>query len=578
MIGRSEPAQLILDRPEISRQHALVYCDPSGNYLIEDLGSTQGTYLNKSRLQPCAPHPLKAGDVIQIGFAFLQLEPNESDERAETVPQKAKGHGSGVAQTDAFPGPPVRELRNPANTTHPFESRSKEGVQPSQPKGASATVPRIEARQAPAAPSASAPRRSFTPQIREILNNRVDLQRIHEEALDDKQAREIVCQQIRYIVLNEFYQKGTLTEDEVPQVEKEAIDDILGFGPLQVLMDDPVVSEVMVNDPTTIYYETKGKLYKSDRFFLGEEHTRQVLYRMLRASQRRIDESAPTVNAMLEDGSRLHAVLPPIALDGTKITIRKFHHNLGLDELIRLGTMTRAMTDFLKLAVQERQNIVVAGGTGSGKTTLLNLLSAFIPADQRIVTIEDTAELRLDQPHVVRLQSRPANTEGVGKVSIQDLVVEALRMRPDRIVVGECRHAEALDMLQAMNTGHDGSLTTVHANNARDALARLETMVLMAGLDLPHKAVREQIRSAVQLIVHQNRFLDGSRRVTEIVEVTALEEDQIVIQPVFGFEVKSVEGGKVQGHHRPTGYIPTFLDRMKRQGKQVSMEMLYASE
>ena len=326
------------------------------------------------------------------------------------------------------------------------------------------------------------------------------------------------------------------------EILSRVLDEVLGLGPLEPLIKDPAVSEIMVNGPGCIYVEKKGKLHPVDIQFPSEKQLRTVIDRIVSPIGRRVDESMPLCDARLADGSRVNIVLPPLALDGSTITIRKFSARaLGFEDLIGFGSMSPAMAEFLRQAVLARRNIVVSGGTGSGKTTLLNALSSAIPEDERIVTIEDAAELRLQKPHVVRLESRPPNAEGQGAISIRRLVINALRMRPDRIVVGECRGGEALDMLQAMNTGHDGSMTTVHANSPRDALGRLETLVLMAGMDLPVRVVREQIRSAVHLIVQQSRLADGSRKVTSITEVTGMEGDILTTQELHRFRSGSFE-------------------------------------
>ena len=328
------------------------------------------------------------------------------------------------------------------------------------------------------------------------------------------------------------------------------------------------VSEIMVNGPTKVYVERKGRLVLSDCQFTDDASVMAVIERIIAPLGRRCDESQPYVDARLADGSRVNAIIPPLALSGPTITIRKFSKKaLTPEDFIRFGTWTHNAAEFMKLCVLLRKNIIVAGGTGSGKTTLLNLLSGYIPRSERIVTVEDAAELRLQQPHVVRLEARPPNIEGKGAVTIRDLVKNCLRMRPDRIIVGECRGGEALDMLQAMNTGHDGSLTTVHANSPRDVISRLETMVMMSGMELPSKAIREQIASAVDIVIHESRLSDGSRKVVAISEVTGIEGRQIVMQEIFSFKQTGVgEGGKVLGAFRPTGSIPTWYDQLAGRG------------
>ncbi len=355
-----------------------------------------------------------------------------------------------------------------------------------------------------------------------------------------------------------------LTRIERQRLFEEVYAEIRGFGPIEPLLQDSTVSEIMVNGPKAVYVEQKGKLRKTDVEFDGDEHVMRIIDRIVAPLGRHIDESSPMVDARLPDGSRVNAIIPPLSLVGPSITIRKFAKTpLTVDDLVRFGTLTPELADFLKACVNARLNVIVSGGTGSGKTTLLNVLSSFIPDDERIVTIEDAAELQLRQDHVVRLESRPPNIEGKGAVRIRELVINALRMRPDRIVVGECRGAEALDMLQAMNTGHDGSLTTGHANTPRDILARLETMVLMAGMDLPHRAIREQISAAIDLIVQQARLRDGSRRIVNVTEVQGMEGDVIVLQDIFVFEQLGEEGGKIIGRVKPTGIRPKFMNKIE---------------
>ncbi|MFI5179452.1 MAG: ATPase, T2SS/T4P/T4SS family [Vicinamibacterales bacterium] len=359
------------------------------------------------------------------------------------------------------------------------------------------------------------------------------------------------------------------------RIVKDVLDEALGLGPLEDLLADPAVTEIMVNRHDQIYVERKGRLEKTDVRFLNMEQLRGVIERIVAPLGRRIDEKVPMVDARLRDGSRVNAIIPPLALRGPALTIRKFSRKmLGVGDLVKFGSLTEQMSTFLGAAVQARLNIVISGGTGSGKTTLLNLLASFIPEDERIVTIEDAAEVQLPQDHVVTLEARPPNIEGEGAITIRDLVRNALRMRPDRIVVGECRAGEALDMLQAMNTGHDGSLTTLHANAPRDALSRLETLALMSGLDLPARAIRDQIASAVNLVVQQSRLQDGSRRVTHITEVIGQDGDAFTLADVFVFKQTGIApDGTIFGQFVPTGYIPSFVDRLARRGIKVPREI-----
>ena len=358
-----------------------------------------------------------------------------------------------------------------------------------------------------------------------------------------------------------------LARQERQRLFESIVAEILGFGPLEVLLADESVTEIMVNGPKNIFVERKGNITRANIAFEDDEHVMRILDRIVAPLGRRVDESSPLVDARLPDGSRVNAVIRPISLVGPTITIRKFFKKpLTTDDLIRYGSITKEIVEFLRACIIGRLNIIVSGGTGSGKTTLLNVLSSFIPNDERIVTVENAAELQLRQEHVVTLESRPANIEGRGAVSIQDLVVNSLRMRPDRIIVGECRSGEALDMLQAMNTGHDGSMTTAHSNSPRDTISRLEVMCLMAGMDLPVRAIREQIASALDVIVHQERLRDGSRKVVKVTEVQGMEGDMITMSDIFEFEQTGVEGGKIVGRIRPTGIRPKFTDRIEAAG------------
>jgi pilus assembly protein CpaF len=377
--------------------------------------------------------------------------------------------------------------------------------------------------------------------------------------------------------LQEIYSqtKVTLPEDIRKQIFNEILDEMTGFGPIQPLLDDPDVSEVMVNGPKKVFIEKGGKLTKTGVTFDDDDHVERIIDRIILPLGRRVDADSPTVDARLPDGSRVNAIIRPVAIDGPSITIRKFKKDkLSIQQLVDFGSLTQNMAEFLRACVRAHLNIVISGGTGSGKTTLLNVLSSYIQEEERIVTIEDAAELQLQQDHVVRLETKVPNTDGKGAVSIRDLVRNSLRMRPDRIVVGECRGGEALDMLQAMNTGHDGSLTTLHANTPRDALSRLETMVLMSGMDLPLKVVRQQISSAVDLIVQQTRLKDGARKVTAVTEVVGMEGDTVVMTDIFKFEQTGVgPGGKILGELKPTGIRPIFGPKLEAAGFKLGAEI-----
>jgi pilus assembly protein CpaF len=397
--------------------------------------------------------------------------------------------------------------------------------------------------------------------------------KLYDTALSEPAVHDLVHGRLRELLAEE---EAPLTSQEKALIVQEIGDSVLGLGPLEVFVRDPEVTEVMVNNADNIYVERSGKLYWTGAKFFNEDQLRRTIDKIVARVGRRVDEASPYVDARLPDGSRVNAIIPPLAIDGPALTIRKFSADpYETDDLVSFGTLTPAVAKFMEACVRGRVNILVSGGTGAGKTTSLNVLSSFIPEDERILTIEDAAELKLQQPHVVRLESRPPNIEGRGAVVIRDLVRNALRMRPDRIVVGEVRGAEALDMLQAMNTGHDGSISTVHANSPRDVLSRLETMVLMAGVDLTMRAVREQIASAVDLIVHQSRLRDGTRRFTHVTEVMGMEGDVIVLQDIFLFDFKAGvdEHGRFLGSLKPTGIRPKFIERLQDRGVTVTPQL-----
>ncbi|GAA0480456.1 CpaF family protein [Salinibacillus aidingensis] len=428
-----------------------------------------------------------------------------------------------------------------------------------QPKGSSASA---------AVPSRSDSVRSQEHELKTMLRTHLISElRKQNEIDDDKQLEFLNKEAMKY--LNEEGERISF------EMKKSFIEDIsnelIGYGPITPFLNDPEVSEVMVNGPDDIYVERSGRLIRTDGYFRDHDHVLQVIEKIVSPLGRRIDESSPMVDARLPDGSRVNAIIPPLALNGPTITIRKFPQDrLQMENLINFGTLSEEMAQFLDACVKARLNVFISGGTGSGKTTLLNVLSSYIPHDERIITIEDAAELQLSQDHVISLETRPPNIEGTGAISIRDLVRNSLRMRPDRIVIGEVRSAEALDMLQAMNTGHDGSLATGHANSPRDMLSRLETMVLMAGMDLPIRAIREQIAGAVDLVIQQTRLKDGSRKITHISEITGMEGDTITLQDIFVFkQTETASDGRIKGRFVSTGIRPDCADKLTDYGFEV---------
>lgn len=408
------------------------------------------------------------------------------------------------------------------------------------------------------------------------IQNRV-IKELDIDFNDISEQNEELKREINSIITKHIEQESlNMTSNQKKKIKEELLDEIIGFGPITGLLNNDKVTEIMVNGPEQVYIEKEGKLVLTDAKFKNDNHVLHVIKKIVSPIGRRIDESSPMVDARLPNGSRVNAIIPPLAIDGPSITIRKFSEDpFKIDDLINFGTLNSKMAELLRYCVEGRLNIVVSGGTGSGKTTTLNVLSSFIPDNERIVTIEDAAELQLSQEHVVRLESRPPNVEGKGEVTIRDLVKNSLRMRPDRIIIGEVRSGEALDMLQAMNTGHDGSLTTGHANSPRDMLSRLETMVLMSGMNLPVKAIRDQIASAIDLIIQQSRLMDGSRKITYITEVQGMEGDVIILQDIFRFEQRGVDNrGKVKGEFVSTGIMPKFVQELKEKGINISIELL----
>ncbi|MEA2068649.1 MAG: ATPase, T2SS/T4P/T4SS family [Verrucomicrobiota bacterium] len=440
------------------------------------------------------------------------------------------------------------------------------GSELEQPEGQELAVQSSEAFKPVVAPRAVSRSQAVKQQVHAELVGRLDLKRLSMSKLQESELQTKIHSTLGEIIdeIRERLPAGMDPE----KLAKEIFDEAVGLGPLEDLLEDETITEIMVNGPGQVYVERAGKLVLTDCNFINDASVNSIIERIVSPIGRRIDESQPYVDARLADGSRVNAIIHPLSLIGPCITIRKFSKDpFRVQDLIGFGTLSSETADFLQACVLLRKNIIVSGGTGSGKTTLLNVLSSYLPDDERILTIEDAAELRLTQEHIVRLEARPANIEGRGAVSIRDLVRNALRMRPDRIVVGECRGSEALDMLQAMNTGHEGSMTTIHANSPRDTLARLETMVLMAGMDLPIRAIREQVGSAVHIICQISRFSDGTRKVSRITEVSGLEQDRITLQDLFEFNQTGVDAsGQVQGMLRPTGAVPTFIEEIGIRG------------
>ena len=523
-IGRGASAKIVLSYADVSERHAILSVR-GGSASIEDLNSANGTYVNGMQIDRRTM--LSDDSIVQIGGTVLRVTRNEGSSRS----------------TNASDEGPSEAALPPAPAATPSQTSAKIDPQ--------ATL-----------------RRKIREQIQNELIVRMDLKRMTASGVDreglERQARAKIDE-----IVSEVIKSGKLPRSMDPErIKKEVFDEALRLGPLEDLLDDPTVSEIMVNGPHQVYVERGGRLQLTDLQFADDASVNAIIERIVAPLGRRIDESQPYVDARLKDGSRVNAIIPPLSLSGPSITIRKFSKKtLTVEDFIRFGTWNANAAAFMEVCVKLRKNIIVAGGTGSGKTTLLNLLSSFIPETERIVTVEDAAELKLVQPHVVRLEARPPNVEGKGAVTIRDLVKNCLRMRPDRIIVGECRSGEALDMLQAMNTGHDGSLTTVHANSPRDVVSRLETMVLMSGMELPSRAIREQIASAVDIIIHESRLADGSRKVTAITEVTGMEGQNIVMQDLFTFRQSGVdENGRIVGEFKPTGAMPTFFDTLKSRG------------
>ena len=583
-IGRHPQCSLRLDSDLVSRQHAVIQAG-HGTLRVEDV-STNGTIagdllLRRDSVEVPYGTPIVVGDFTVFVYpadqqnaaqhAAMQPRPNQQIPGQQHPVNDTRQRKPGSGGHPGVNVPPnggsgvngmMRTGSNPHNVTGAVPVVT--GMNPiiahvgSQPGPHGVHLPSTGMHRDNEKLKAEVDLRR---EIHKLLLEHLDLATIDAKKLDDPSMRPKVLNALRRIVAN---LAGRIPAEIQPDtLIGELADEALGLGPLERFLADPTITEIMVVDPNTIYIEQHGKITLSHARFTDDERVRAVIERIVTPLGRRIDESSPLVDARLKDGSRVNAVIRPIALRGSCITIRKFAKiPLTLEKIVSFGTMTERMGRFLTRCVHAKKNIVISGGTGSGKTTLLNVLSGAIPEEERIVTIEDAAELQLKQPHVVSLETRPANLEGRGEYTIRDLVKNALRMRPDRIVVGECRGGEALDMLQAMNTGHDGSLTTTHANSPMEAVSRLETLVLMAGLELPMRAIREQIASSVHVIVQQSRLSDGSRKVTAISEIVGIDRasNEIEMRPIFEF-IRTGTGakGKVEGEFRATGYLPSFI-------------------
>ncbi len=538
-IGRHSECDLIISGTGISRRHArLLFLN--GSVFIEDTGSSAGTFLNGSKITEMMP--LDEGAVVQIGEYSITI--GDPDQVKAPAPQQGHVKAEVVEKEVPAPAPPPPPPPPPPQSNVNFLDEFR-----------NATVLYENSIMA------------LKKRIHEDLLEKMNLSENAAQDVKTPEALQNVERQLDQVLKERRHEIPS--HIPLPLFRQAVLDEVIGFGPITPMIRSNNISEIMINGPDRIFVESSGKIYESGVRFFNEQHLISIIQRIVEPLGRHVDEASPMVDARLPDGSRVNAIIPPLSLRGASVTIRKFSEKkLTTDDLIKFGSMTREMALFLEEAVRSRQNILVSGGTGSGKTTLLNVLSLFIPQGERVITVEDSAELKLTHHNLVSLEARPANIEGKGRITIRDLVINTLRMRPDRIIVGECRGPEALDMLQAMNTGHDGSLTTAHANNPRDALTRLENMVMMAGFELPSKAIREQIASALDLIVQQTRLPDGSRKIVQISEVTGREGDVILLQDIFTFEQEGLDkNGKVIGHHTATGNIPYFVDELRKSGR-----------
>ena len=534
LIGRESSCDIVLSSSQISRRHAKLICE-SNQFYIEDCGSALGTFIGNAKIND--REKISIGHRVRIGTYELVLSLEEITEDADESNHTSYTQVDAALRGNMMQGKLLHEYKN-ANLLYTDEMMALK-------------------------------RRIHERVLTEM--HLVDM-KINVNEMQKAESRKNLDRALNK-VLRELWHE--LPRNIPAEVFKEAlVDELINYGPISSLLRAPDIDEVMVNGPNLIFVEKRGKLYETGIRFFNERHLISIIQRIVEPLGRHVDEASPMVDARLPDGSRVNAIIPPLALDGASVTIRKFaSKKLTTEDLVNFGSMTQNIADFMAEAVKARQNIVISGGTGSGKTTLLNVLSQFIPLEERLVTIEDSAELKLSHRNLVRLESRPANIEGRGRIAIRDLLVNSLRMRPDRIIIGECRAGEALDMLQAMNTGHDGSLTTVHANSPRDALSRLENMVLMSGYELPVSAIREQVSSAINLIIQQNRLIDGTRKITQISEVVGREGNVITMQDIFVFQQEGLDSeGKVTGYFTATGNIPHFVEMLRQRGR-LSLDM-----
>jgi len=559
-VGKNENNLVVLQGWDIADDHAAFRVRSDGVFM-EVLGGRAPVTVNGQLVAHRDAHgPLRKEDIVSIGAYRLRVlaEMPTIDEQA-------------AARRDLL----VRLSTAATNNAQLERETANSDYRESHEPKVTASNPDAVAK--PVAPDAAM--LNWRLKVHGSLVRQMDLRRVDVRGMKDDELRVKTSELIEDIIAREFAEMPKSIDRR--QLAKEVLDEAIGLGPLEDLLADDSVTEVMVNRADQIFIERAGRIMESPVVFSSHQAVLSVIERIVTPLGRRIDESSPMVDARLKDGSRVNAVIPPVALRGPSISIRKFSkRKLVGQDLINFGSLNQGMLEFLEVAVRERRNIVVTGGTGSGKTTLLNVLSNFIPDHERIVTIEDAAELKLNQPNLVGLESRPPNLEGKGMIAIRDLVRNALRMRPDRVVVGECRGGEALDMLQAMNTGHEGSMTTAHANSPRDALSRLEVMVLMSSVDLPMVVVREQISSALDLIIHQRRFPCGSRKVTYISEITGIESGTIQTQDIFTFKARDQggPGGKVRGEFAATGAVPEFYEELAERGVNVNLSIFRGSE